>query len=327
VATLAVRALHAGYGHKPVVRGVDFEVLARRTLGIVGPSGAGKSTLLRAIAGLGAVRSGDVLVAGRSVHLLAPQKRRIAMVFASDALVRHASVLQNLEMVMRGEHRRRRIEELAAVLEIERLLLRRPHSLSTGERQRVSIARALLCDPDVLLLDEPLAALDPELRARVRDELVHVRERFAGPIVYVTHDHAEAMAVADELAVIMDGSIVDRGAPQRVYDAPASAAVAMFLGARPMNLLPARLFGDALGDVVGIRPERMKIEEGGALRGIVARVERTGADAYVHVTTEGVTIVIRVWSNRAPAIGERVEMSWEAAAVRRFDAQTGAASP
>lgn len=322
---LSVRGLDAGYGNAAVVHGAAFEVAPARTLGIVGPSGAGKSTLLRAIAGLGAIRGGDVLVGGRSVATLAPQSRRIAMVFAQDALVRHLSIRANLALVARSARSRSSIEELARILEIDRFLPRRPAALSTGERQRVAIARALLCEPDVLLLDEPLGALDPELRVRVRDELVFVRERFAGPIVYVTHDHSEAMTVADELAVLMHGRIVDNGDPQRVFDEPATAGVATFLGTRPMNLFPGELIGEAERFVVGIRPERIAIAGDGALQGTVARVERTGTDVYVHVTCAGTTIVARALPERSPAVGTRVALAYELSAIRRFDRETGRA--
>lgn len=322
---LSVRGLCAGYGNTAVVHGADFDVAPGRTLGIVGPSGAGKSTLLRAIAGLSGIRAGDVLAGGRSVARLVPQERRMAMVFAQDALVRHLTVRANLELVARAGRSRAAIEELARALEFDRFLPRRPAELSTGERQRVAIARALLCEPHVLLLDEPLGALDPELRGRVRDEIVFVRERFAGPIVYVTHDHGEAMAVADELAVLMDGRIVDRGDPQRVFDAPASAAVATFLGTRPMNLLPGALVGEAEHLVVGVRPERIAISASGSLRGVVTRVERTGADAYVHVACAGTTVIVRTFPASAPAIGEQVRLDYDAAAVRRFDRATGRA--
>ena len=158
------------------------------------------------------------------------------------------------------------------------MLDRRPRELSGGERQRASMARALLSDPLALLMDEPLAHLDPALRRTVRDEVVGLRERFPGPIVYVTHDHAEAMSVGDQLAVLIDGRIEDAGDPAGVYDSPRTIGVARFLGDRPMNVLD----GDPL---LGIRPEHVRVVADAELRGHVTRREPTGADAYVVVET------------------------------------------
>jgi ABC-type sugar transport system ATPase subunit len=324
-ASLRVRELDAGYGETVIVHGAGFDVDAGRTLSIVGPSGAGKSTLLRAIAGLGARDSGEVLVGGRSLRGLPPQQRRVAVVFAQDALVRHLSVRANLALAIRGPNANERIVGVARAFDIERHLPRRPAQLSTGERQRVAIARALLCDPDVLLLDEPLATLDPTLRALVRDELVHVRERFAGPMLFVTHDHADAMAVGDELAVLIDGRIVDRGDPQRVFDAPAGTAIATFLGTRPMNLLPGVLFGESSEVVVGIRPERMRIAADGPLHGSVTRIERTGADAYVRIADERAEWLVRVPCGEVPLSGSQVNVAYDSQALRRYDAATGLA--
>ncbi|HET9030627.1 MAG TPA: ABC transporter ATP-binding protein [Candidatus Aquilonibacter sp.] len=288
----------------PAIDRVSAHVAPGRTLAVVGPSGAGKSTLLRAICGLLPISSGDVIIGGRSVVREAPQQRRAAMVFAHDALVRTMTIRQNLRMVARAVLHAARIEEVAAALDIGRHLDSYPTSLSTGERQRASIARALLSDPDVLLLDEPLAPLDPDLRIRVRDEIVHVRERFAGPIIFVTHDHADAMAVADDLLVLIDGRMHDGGDPQRVYDRPKTVGVARLFGSRPMNLIPGRAFGWNDG-IAGFRPERARLAlDGGVFRGAVERVERTGADLYVHLTTEYGRVAVRIATAQTLPAGE-----------------------
>jgi ABC-type sugar transport system ATPase subunit len=322
---LRVRALAAGYAAGPVLHDIAFDVGAARTLALVGPSGAGKSTLLRTLAGLLRPVRGEIAVGGRSIAGLVPQERHVAMVFAQDALARHLTIRANLALALRGSSAGARIEEIAAALEIERHLERRPAQLSTGERQRVSIARALLSDPAVLLLDEPLAPLDPELRARVREELVHVRARFGGPMLFVTHDHADAMTVADDLAVLIDGRIADVGAPQRVYDRPASTAVATFLGARPMNLIDGAALGESSPCVIGIRPEHMLLRADGPLRGTVERIERTGADAYVYVASDAARLVVRVEAALAPAPGTQVGVAFAPEAIRRFDRSSGAA--
>jgi ABC-type sugar transport system ATPase subunit len=291
-----------------------------RTLAVVGPSGAGKTTLLRAIAGLQRPQSGDVVLEGSSLLALTPQARRIALVFQDDALFANMTVRGNLQFGLRADARASApVLETAAALHIGDLLDRRPRELSGGERQRASMARALLSDPKALLMDEPLAHLDPSLRHSVRDEVLGVRERFAGPIVYVTHDHAEAMSVGDELAVLIDGRIEDRGEPQRVYDAPSTLSVARFLGDRPMNLL------DDGAQVIGIRPERVRLEADGALRGRVIARESTGADVYLLVQTARGPITVRVAADVRLAPPDEIALTLAPEFVRRFDRATGAA--
>ncbi len=299
---LVVQFARAG---TPAIADVSFDVPPGRTLSVVGPSGAGKSTMLRAVCGLVRIARGEIAINGRSVVAEPPQARRAAMVFASDALARTMTVRENLGFVLRSRDGMDRVADVARALDVQSHLEKYPQQLSTGERQRVSIARAVLSDPAVLLLDEPLAPLDPDLRVRVRDEIVHVRERFAGPIVFVTHDHSDAMAVADDLVVLIDGRIEDSGDPQRVYDRPATARAAAFLGARPMNLVPGAVFGWD-GGVAGFRPERASLASSGApLRGRVERVERTGADVYVHVRTPYGVAIVRAPAPDAPGIGSR----------------------
>ncbi|MBV9233461.1 MAG: ABC transporter ATP-binding protein, partial [Candidatus Eremiobacteraeota bacterium] len=277
-------------------------------------------TLLRAVAGLLAARSGDVRIDGRSIVNLPPQRRRVAVVFQDDALLPHLSLRKNLQLVAR----RKRdggaaIEETAIALEVQELLARRPAHCSGGERQRASIARALLSDPRALLLDEPFAHLDPRLRHRVRDEVVRLRRTFDGPIVYVTHDHAEGMSVADAVAVIIEGRIEDQGEPQRVYDRPSSVAVARIFGDRPMNLF------DDDNVTLGIRPEFVEVASDGELPGRVVARETTGADAFIAVETVRGRIVARVRAANGVRGGDLVALRLPQSALRRFDAQTGRA--
>jgi ABC-type sugar transport system ATPase subunit len=169
------------------------------------------------------------------------------------------------------------------------------------------------------LLDEPLAHLDPSLRRSIRDEVLGVRQRFAGPILYVTHDHVEAMSVGDRLAVLVDGRIEDAGEPARVYDAPRTTSVARFLGERPMNLLTGE------GCLLGIRPEFVRIAEGGAWRGRIVRREVTGADAYLDVETARGNVVVRVPASQAQRCGDVVALELPAQFLRRFDPADGVA--
>jgi multiple sugar transport system ATP-binding protein len=305
---------------------VSFDVAPGRTLAIVGPSGAGKTSLLRAIAGL-ARASGTIAIGARRLETLVPQDRRVALVFAKDALLEHRTIRENIRFGMRSPVEDRRIDELALALDIERHLPRRPRDLSTGERQRAAIARAVLADPEVLLLDEPLAPLDPQLRARVRDELLAVRTRFAGPMIVVTHDHLDAMTVAHELAVLIDGRLEDCGEPQRVYDAPATLKAAMFLGVRPMNALDGAALGESASVIVGIRPERMYLRDDGMLSGTVERIERTGADAYMALQTNAGRALVRIDPSEIPQAGARIRAGWRPEDVRRYDRDSGRALP
>ncbi len=301
---------------------VSLEVPAGTTLAIVGPSGAGKTTLLRVIAGLLRPIGGDVRLDGRSVAALPPQERRAALVFQDDALFANMTVRENLGFALRRNRTERdgQVVALAAALHVDQRLDRRPRQLSGGERQRASVARALLSEPAALLLDEPLAHLDPSLRRSVRDEIVGVRERFGGPVLYVTHDHVDAMSVGDLLAVLIDGRLEDVGEPQRVYDAPRTVSVARFLGERPMNL-----FHDD-GALVGIRPERVVLAAGGALAGRVVRRETTGADVYLEIQTERGLLVARMSAGDGPMPGDTVALDLPERWLRRFDAATGAAA-
>jgi ABC-type sugar transport system ATPase subunit len=326
VGALAVADLVVRYHDGPAaLRGVSLSVEPERILAVVGPSGAGKSTLLRAIAGLIDAASGDITFDGRSLLGLAPQRRRTAIVFQDDALFPTMSVRANLAFALRQPAGgSQRIEVLARALAIDRHLDRRPTELSGGERQRVSIARALLSDPDVLLLDEPLAHLDPELRGRVRDEIVGLRERFSGPVIYVTHDHAEALSIGDDLVVLFDGIVEDAGEPERVYDAPKTLRTAAFLGDRPMNLIDASILDANDRAVLGIRPERVALGAIG-VDGIVARREVTGADAYLHVETRCGLVLARVDAHSSLREGDRVSIGFPPEHVRRFDRETGRA--
>jgi multiple sugar transport system ATP-binding protein len=322
---LAARSLSKRFrgAEQPALDGVSFSIEGARTLSVVGPSGAGKSTLLRILAGLERADTGDVELDGALVTTLEPQARRIAMVFQDAALVPQMSVAANLQFALRERGDTARVDEIARALHLENCLPRRPRELSGGERQRAAIGRAHLSDPLALLLDEPLAHVDPFLRARIRDDVVRVRERFAGPIVYVTHDHAEAMAVGDVLAVIVRGRIEQIGDPQRVYDVPANLRVARFLGVPAMNLLTG--VGTMLGNeraIVGVRCENVSICTDGPLQGRVVRCEQTGADTYVYVTTSHGDVVVRTPSRVTYDGGAPVRLRFSREVAHCYDPDT-----
>jgi multiple sugar transport system ATP-binding protein len=318
-----VGVVYGGAHPHVALRNVSLHIDPGVTFAIVGPSGAGKSTLLRVIAGLQKQQQGDVRLGGISLDGRDAKDRCIALVFQYDALFPTMSVRENLRFALRNGRHAKQVDQIAEALHVRAHLDRRPRDLSGGERQRVALARALLSDPLALLLDEPLAHLDPVLRTGVRDGLRDLRARFEGPILYVTHDHAEAMSVSDRLGVLIEGRLEDQGDPQRVYDAPANSRVARFLGSPAMNMI------EDDSRILGIRPEHVRVvadERNAAVRGIVARRESIGADAYVHVQTPRGLLLARVPAECRFAKGETVLLEFPERYVRFFDTSTGEAT-
>lgn len=306
------------------LRGVSFSVDDGETLVVLGPSGAGKTSLLRAIAGLERIDAGTLTLDGRDLLQLPPQRRSVAFVFQEDALFPHLTVYDNLAFALRMKRARsaeidKRVRDVAGALEIDAHLRERPPRLSGGERQRAALARAVLGDPRVLLLDEPLAHLDPQLRVYVRRQFIQYRPAFSGAAIHVTHDHTEALAMGNRLAIMIAGRIVQTGEPQRVYDAPATTEVARFLGSPPMNLLDGEM------QITGIRPEHVHIDASAPLRGRVIARESNGADAFIHVSTPRGDVFARTAGSQiAPQIGEEVGIAFDPHFICRFDRTTGA---
>jgi ABC-type sugar transport system ATPase subunit len=272
------------------IRHVDLGIDAGEFIVLVGPSGCGKSTLLRLIAGLETPTAGRIFIGGVDVTESSPQARDLAMVFQSYALYPHMSVRDNLAygLNVRGTDRAvvaQRLADVAAALDLEGLLDQRPAQLSGGQRQRVALGRAIVRQPTAFLLDEPLSNLDPALRAQARAELRRLHRRLGATVVYVTHDQEEAMTLADRVAVMRHGAIEQMGPPLDVYARPANTFVAGFIGAPPMNMVPATLVGvDAPpGAVAGIRPQDVTLGSGGQLHAIVDLVEPRGHDHLVHL--------------------------------------------
>ena len=301
-------------GARAALDGVSLSVAHGETLVILGPSGAGKTTLLRVLAGLEPLQGGRIAFDSRDITPLPPHRRRVALVFQDDALFPHMSIERNLAFGGAPAHR---VREVAEALEIERHLKERPARLSGGERQRAALARALLSDPLVLLLDEPLAHLDPQLRAHVRRQFAGFRREFAGPAIHVTHDHAEALAIADRLAIMIDGRIAQYGTPRDVYDSPANVRVARFFGSPPMNLLDGEM------EITGIRPEHVTFESTSAFRGRVIAQEFTGADTFVRIATGRGELLARTSAAQTPQAGQHVGIAFAPEHVRRFDRATG----
>ncbi len=233
---LALSDLAVGYGATPVLQGIDLAIRRGEFVALLGASGCGKTTLLRAVAGFAAPSAGRIHVAGRDVTHLPPDKRRMALVFQSYALWPHMTVAQNIGYgpKLKGWPRAeiaRRVAELATLLGLTGLTERKPGALSGGQRQRVALARALAADPEILLLDEPLSNLDARIRGTVRHEIRAIQQRLGITAIHVTHDREEAMVMADRLVILDAGRIAQHGTPEEVYNRPASAFVAAFMGA------------------------------------------------------------------------------------------------
>jgi len=356
VADIRLEKLHKRFGRVVAVRDVSLEVADGEFVVLLGPSGCGKTTVLRTVAGLETPDHGRVWIGGRDVTRLPPGRRDIGMVFQSYALFPHMRVFDNVAfgLRMRGvpeAEQRRRVQEVAELLQIADLLDRYPAQLSGGQRQRVAVARALVVRPQVLLMDEPLSNLDALLRLHMRAELKRLHREVGSTTVYVTHDQVEAMSLGDRVAVLRDGQVVQFGTPPEIYDHPADRFVGSFLGNPPMNFLRATVdpddgrlrvedakfqappaYAQALaerkgqGVLVGIRPEHVALE-GGLLRGEVLVVELLGAQKLLTVRTGEHVLKVAVGSDRAVRPGDRVALDLPAAHLRLMDARTERALP
>jgi multiple sugar transport system ATP-binding protein len=241
-------------GDVTAVDSVDLDIDDGELVCFVGPSGCGKSTLLRMIAGLEDVSGGDIYIGDRRINGVSPSKRDIAMVFQDYALYPHMTVRKNLAYGLKlrkvpSEEAGRRVDEAARMLGIEGLLERRPRALSGGQRQRVALGRAMVREPQVFLMDEPLSNLDAKLRVEMRAEIRKLHDRVRGTTIYVTHDQVEAMTMADRIVALRDGTVQQVGHPEDLYSRPANLFVASFLGSPPINVIRARVELDG-GDVV-----------------------------------------------------------------------------
>jgi multiple sugar transport system ATP-binding protein len=297
---------HFEAGDVRAVDGVDVATSPGEYLVLLGPSGCGKTTLLRIIAGLEDPTEGEVLIGGNVVNGLPPRARGIAMVFQSYALYPHKSVLDNIDFPLKAagldpQERRKKAEWAAKLLGIDQLLHRKPRNLSGGERQCVALARAIVRDPSVFLLDEPLSNLDAKLRTSARDELKQFQERLGTTTIYVTHDQVEAMGLGDRIAVMFQGKVRQLGPPKEVYSDPADTFVATFIGSPPMNLIDR---GDHL---LGFRPENFLPVDaingrGGNVLEVdvqVHRIEYLSGDRHVYATVpslgrDGAHIIARI---------------------------------
>lgn len=350
MAKLQITNLRKAYDRSIVpVKDLTLSVEDNEFLTLVGPSGCGKSTILRLIAGLEQPTSGEVKIGDRIVNSVAAGDRNIAMVFQSYALYPHMTVYENMASGLKlrklpSGDIQKRIQDASRVLGLDPLLDRKPAKLSGGQRQRVALGRALVRNPDVFLLDEPLSNLDALLREQVRADLKQIFEQQKSPIVYVTHDQTEAMTLSSKVAVLSEGYLQQLDTPANIYSHPANQFVAGFIGSPQMNLLNLERVGDSvlLGDfkvplpvnspegevVLGIRPESVRLPQPGdttTIRGDVFLVENLGMSTLISLKVQGAdNVVVRAlipsdqtWSR------ENLELALPPNTIHWFAAGTG----
>lgn len=342
VALDAVGKTYPGERGRPphaALKGVDLHVAKGEVVALIGPSGCGKSTTLRLVAGLDDPDEGEVRIAGRPMRDVAPQDRDVAMVFQGYALYPHMTAREIMEfpLRMRGvakAERTRAVEEAAGRLGLSRLLDRRPDQLSGGERQRVAMGRALVRKPRVFLFDEPLSNIDPALREEIRGELAVIVRDLGATVLYVTHDHIEAMTLADRVAVLHCGRLLQVSSPREVYERPAAEFVATFVGSPRMNVIagevragelragPFRLAkpaGVSPSSVrVGVRAEHVRVGEGD-VEVTVTAVEPHGAETLVTLSVGEITLRARRPGFASHRPGETVKVALDEGALHLFD--------
>ncbi|MFE9580023.1 ABC transporter ATP-binding protein [Nocardia sp. NPDC006044] len=310
---------------------LSFTINDGEFFALLGPSGCGKTTLLRTIAGLETPTSGRIRIDGKDVTRLSPGRRDVAMVFQDYALFPHMTVLDNIAypLKVRGTDRRTRAAkatETGDQLSLQGLMDRRPAELSGGQQQRVALARAMACHPKVFLFDEPLSNLDARLRLEARTFLKKLQHELGVTTVFVTHDQAEALALADRIAVMSDGRIRQLGTAREVFRRPADTFVANFIGSTPMNLIPGELAGLESSVVWGARPEYLSFSTtavDGALHGTVSTVEHLGATSLVTVAGTGFSVGVTVPEAAEPALGTAGWVVPQPDRVLRYDAASG----
>ena len=335
------------------VDALDLTVEDGEFLVLVGPSGCGKSTSLRMLAGLEEIDDGRILIGDRDVTDVAPKDRDIAMVFQNYALYPHMSVAENMGFALKiagvnKDERASRVLDAAKLLDLEPYLDRKPKALSGGQRQRVAMGRAIVREPQVFLMDEPLSNLDAKLRVQTRTQIASLQRRLGVTTVYVTHDQTEALTMGDRIAVLKDGVLQQVGTPRDLYESPANSFVAGFIGSPAMNLFDADVversvqFGTATVPVdretlsgatgtrvtVGIRPEDLTVSTTGkGLQTTVELVEELGADGYLYGSTEvdgqKIEMVVRVDGRDHPVAGDKIALLPVEHHMHVFDTATG----
>ena len=332
------------HGAFTALHGIDLVIEPGEFFALLGPSGSGKTTTLRILAGLEDVNAGQVWIDGQDVTHAEPGARDVAMVFQSYALYPHMTVAENIGFPLKmigtpASDVGRQVKDAAARVAIDHLLDRRPGQLSGGQQQRCALARAIVRQPRLFLLDEPLSNLDAKLRLETRAELRKLQRSLGVTAVYVTHDQEEAMTIADRMAIFMDGRIVQVGTPHEIFRRPATATVAAFIGTPPMNLLPATLQagwvhvagksmpvifpkGTAREVTLGIRPGDLRLADEG-IAALVEFVEDFGDSSIVNLEVAGQRVKLRAGELPAVREGDDVHLTFEPTAAHLFDRADG----
>ena len=363
MSVVVCRDLVKHFGSALAVDHVNVEINDGEFMVFVGPSGCGKTTTLRMIGGLETVTSGEIFIDGELVNDVAPRHRDIAMVFQNYALYPHYKVFDNIGYTLRLRKRpkdeiKKRVTEVATMLDIEHLLDRWPRQLSGGERQRVALGRAIVRNPRLYLMDEPLSNLDAKLRVQMRREIIRLQRQLGTTTIYVTHDQVEAMTMGDRIMVLRFGQIQQIGEPEALYNQPANMFVAQFIGSPAMNVFPGRLAG-ADGEltlvtdfghfvlpadfvsrivpnadaphgprevIVGIRPEDIRLDradlESDKPQALVDLVEGLGSDAYVSLSIGDSMLLARTPADARPTENESVKLNLNLNKLHLFDAQS-----
>ena len=360
MATVSLKNVKKIYDNKvTAVHDFNLEIADKEFIVLVGPSGCGKSTTLRMIAGLEDISEGDLVIGGKRMNDVEPKDRDIAMVFQSYALYPHMTVYENMAFALKlrkvpKEEIDKKVREAAEILDITQYLDRKPKALSGGQRQRVAIGRAIVRDPQVFLMDEPLSNLDAKLRNQMRAEIIKLRQRINTTFIYVTHDQTEAMTMGDRIVVMKGGEIQQADTPQTLYDHPCNLFVAGFIGSPQMNFMDAELGRDADGYkltfadqslhfagsdalseyvgktvVFGIRPENLhtsgeKFTQNAAhtLTMHVDIAELMGAEIYAHCTCDGTSVTVRTPSGEPIHAGDTITAAVDMSRIHLFDKQT-----
>ena len=364
MASLSLRHIYKKYpGGVTAVSDFNLEVKDKEFIVFVGPSGCGKSTTLRMIAGLEEITEGELFIGDTLANDVAPKDRQIAMVFQNYALYPHMSVYENMAFGLKlnktpKEEIKRRVEEAARILDITHLLDRKPKALSGGQKQRVALGRAIVRNPKVFLLDEPLSNLDAQLRATMRTELTKLHNRVGTTFVYVTHDQVEAMTMATRIVVMKDGLIQQVDTPQNLYDKPCNMFVAGFIGTPQMNFINGALrkagsdvyfdfdgvsiklpaekasapeIADYIGQevIVGLRPEAISDQESAveanpdtSLEVDVDVTELMGAEIYLYLNIGETNMIARVSSRSQSRAGQKIKVAFDMSRFHIFDKDT-----
>jgi multiple sugar transport system ATP-binding protein len=335
----------------PAVNELDLEIFDGEFLVLVGPSGCGKSTTLRMLAGLEPIDTGDVYIGDVDVTMLPPRERDIAMVFQSYALYPHMTVAENIGFHLKIKKMPKaeidtRVREAARLLDLDDFLDRKPAKLSGGQRQRVAMGRAIVREPQVFLMDEPLSNLDAKLRVQTRTQIAALQRRLGVTTVYVTHDQVEAMTMGDRVAVLRDGILQQCATPRGLFTKPANTFVAGFIGSPAMNMLQCTTTPDGLsfagvilpitasqrGDLtsdqvtIGVRPESLRLSNDGIEATIIA-IEELGSDSFVYsapASDPTLTLVARTDGLNASHPGETVHLMPDVVGMHVFDTASGA---